>query len=127
MSGPSVSDLVNAKSPEADARLREALDASYARFTAIVKRAEGGEAYDQMIGEGNDDGNAVVEAAHQIIRLLELEDQATGSTVGPNVITGGRTSNTVPDLAEIRAQAVEGEPEQETGAGGKENPPQGRE
>jgi glutamate carboxypeptidase len=46
--------------------------------------------------------NAVVEAAHQIIRLLELEDQATGSTVGPNVILGGSRSNTVPDLAEIR-------------------------
>jgi glutamate carboxypeptidase len=46
--------------------------------------------------------NAVVEAAHQIVRLLELEDLATGSTVGPNVIAGGRTSNTVPDLAEIR-------------------------
>jgi glutamate carboxypeptidase len=46
--------------------------------------------------------NAVVEAAHQIIRLLELQDQATGSTVGPNVIAGGRTSNTVPDMAEIR-------------------------
>lgn len=46
--------------------------------------------------------NAVVEAAHQIIRLLELEDQATGSTVGPNVVSGGRRSNTVPDLAEIR-------------------------
>jgi glutamate carboxypeptidase len=46
--------------------------------------------------------NAVVEAAHQIMRLLELEDQATGSTVGPNVISGGLRSNTVPDLAEIR-------------------------
>ena len=63
VSGPSVSDLVKAKSPQADARLREALDASYTKFAAIVKRAEGGEAYDQMIGEGNDDGNAVVEAA----------------------------------------------------------------
>jgi glutamate carboxypeptidase len=46
--------------------------------------------------------NAVVEAAHQIIRLLELEDQATGSTVGPNVVSGGLMANTVPDLAEIR-------------------------
>ena len=29
----------------------------------IAKRAEGGEAYDQMIGEGNAEGNAVVQAA----------------------------------------------------------------
>ena len=46
--------------------------------------------------------NAVVEAAHQILRMLELEDAAAGTTVGPNVMTGGQTSNTVPDLAEIR-------------------------
>jgi glutamate carboxypeptidase len=46
--------------------------------------------------------NAVVEAAHQISRLLELEDTAAGTTVGPNVISGGNRSNTVPDLAEIR-------------------------
>ncbi len=46
--------------------------------------------------------NAVVEASHQILRMLELEDRAAGTTVGPNVVTGGQTSNTVPDLAEIR-------------------------
>ena len=46
--------------------------------------------------------NAVVEASHQILRLLELEDAAVGTTVGPNVMTGGQTPNTVPDLAEIR-------------------------
>ena len=46
--------------------------------------------------------NAVVEASHQVLRLLELEDPAAGTTVGPNVISGGQTVNTVPDLAEIR-------------------------
>jgi glutamate carboxypeptidase len=46
--------------------------------------------------------NAVVEASHQVLRLLELEDAAAGTTVGPNVITGGQTTNTVPNLAEIR-------------------------
>jgi glutamate carboxypeptidase len=46
--------------------------------------------------------NAVVEASHQVLRLLELEDAAAGTTVGPNVISGGQTANTVPDLAEIR-------------------------
>ena len=63
VAGPSVSDLVKAKSPEADTRLRQALDNSISSFEAIVKRAEAGEAYDQMIGEGNDVGNAVIEAA----------------------------------------------------------------
>ncbi len=46
--------------------------------------------------------NAVVEAAHQILRVLELEDLSKGTTVGPNVIQGGRVSNMVPDRAEIR-------------------------
>jgi glutamate carboxypeptidase len=46
--------------------------------------------------------NAVVEASHQVLRLLELEDAAAGTIVGPNVISGGHTANTVPDLAEIR-------------------------
>ena len=46
--------------------------------------------------------NAVIEASHQILRILELEDAAAGTTIGPNVISGGQRSNTVPDLAEIR-------------------------
>ncbi len=32
-----------------------------AKMTALRDRAKGGEAYDQMIGEGNDAGNAVVQ------------------------------------------------------------------
>ena len=37
------------------------------RVGAIVTRAEGGEAYDQMIGEGNDAGNALVDQAIQTL------------------------------------------------------------
>lgn len=61
--GPSVSDLVKAKAPETDERLRAAIEKSLGKMEAIVKRAETVEAYDQMIGEGNDEGNAVVEEA----------------------------------------------------------------
>jgi len=46
--------------------------------------------------------NAVVEASHQVLRLLELADAAAGTSVGPNVISGGQAANTVPELAEIR-------------------------
>lgn len=45
--------------------------------------------------------NAIVEAAHQILAMLELEDLARGTTVGPNVITAGTVSNTVASAAEI--------------------------
>ena len=61
--GPSLSDLVAAAAPDADNALRGQLDATIAAMDAIVKSAEGGEAYDQMIAEGNDAGNARVQAA----------------------------------------------------------------
>jgi putative iron-regulated protein len=63
VSGPSASDLVRAKSPEADKATRAALDATIDRMGVIVKHAENGEAYDQLIGEDNAEGNAIVEAA----------------------------------------------------------------
>ena len=63
VSGPSVSDLVSAASADADAALRARLDATMAAMGEIVAAAEGGEAYDQQIGEGNAAGNARVQAA----------------------------------------------------------------
>jgi len=63
VSGPSVSDLVRAKSPEIDERVRKALTETIARMAALKQRAETIEAYDQMIGEGNTEGNAVIDAA----------------------------------------------------------------
>ncbi len=61
--GASVSDLVKAKAPDVDAEMRAKLDATLNAMAAIVLRAETTESYDQMIGEGNDEGNAVVQAA----------------------------------------------------------------
>lgn len=45
--------------------------------------------------------NAVVEAAHQVLRMLELEDLAAGTTVGPNILSGGSASNIVAAGARI--------------------------
>ena len=75
VSGPSASDLVRAKSPEADQRTRASIDETLKRMQAIVDRANGGEAYDQMIGEGNEAGNALVDQAIQalIAQSKELE------------------------------------------------------
>jgi putative iron-regulated protein len=61
VSGPSVSDLVKAKSPEVDAELRAKLDATMDAMNALYLRALTVESYDQMIGEGNEAGNAVVQ------------------------------------------------------------------
>jgi putative iron-regulated protein len=63
VSGPSPSDMVRAKSAETDARTRAAIEETMKRMQAIVQRAAAGEAYDQMIGEGNAEGNALVDAA----------------------------------------------------------------
>ena len=43
--------------------MRARLDTSNARFQALVDAAERGESYDQLIGAGNKDGNAIVRAA----------------------------------------------------------------
>ena len=61
--GPSLSDLVAAADPAVDKELAGKLDATVAAMETLAKRAEGGEAYDQMIGEGNEEGNAVVQAS----------------------------------------------------------------
>lgn len=63
VSGASVSDLVQARDAAADKELRAKLDATMKAMAAMVKRAETVEAYDQMIGEANDEGNATVQAA----------------------------------------------------------------
>jgi putative iron-regulated protein len=63
ISGPSPSDLVHASSPDLDKNVRAAIDKTMTRMGEIVKRAEGGEAYDQMIGEDNAEGNKAINAA----------------------------------------------------------------
>jgi putative iron-regulated protein len=61
VTGPSVSDLVKAKAPEVDAEVRAKLDATMDAMNAMYLRALTTESYDQMIGEGNAEGNAVVQ------------------------------------------------------------------
>jgi putative iron-regulated protein len=63
VSGPSISDLVKAKSLEVDAEVRAKLDATMKAMNVLYLRALTTESYDQMIGEGNDEGNAVVQNA----------------------------------------------------------------
>jgi putative iron-regulated protein len=59
--GPSVSDLIKAKAPEVDAETRAKLEATMDAVTALYRRGIMVENYDQMIGEGNADGNAAVQ------------------------------------------------------------------
>jgi putative iron-regulated protein len=61
--GPSVSAMVKEADAAIDAELLGKLNVTVEKMEAIKARAEGGEAYDQQIGEGNADGNAAVQAA----------------------------------------------------------------
>ena len=69
MSGPSISELVAVKDKILDEELLGKLANTYAAMRAIRIRAEGGEAYDQMIAEGNYTGNSVIQTA--IDRLID--------------------------------------------------------
>ncbi len=71
VSGPSLSELVAKLSPELDKEMKAALEATQAAMTAMKTRAETVEAYDQMIGADNAEGNQVVQA---------VVDSLTGQT-----------------------------------------------
>ena len=79
VSGPSLSDLVKAKDAGADHNLLRHLDATLAKMQVLVDTAEGGEAYDQMIAEGNAAGNAKVKAA---VDALVAQTRAIEKAVG---------------------------------------------
>lgn len=63
VTGPSFSDLVRQEAPALDAEMRANLRETRARMQALVDADKSGEAYDQMIAEGNAKGNQRVEAA----------------------------------------------------------------
>jgi putative iron-regulated protein len=103
ISGPSVSDLVRAKSPDIDARVRAALDFTVGKMDALVARAETVEAYDQMIGPNNAEGNAVVQAgidaliaqtkelerAITVLNLKDIKFEGSDSLDQPDKVDGG--------------------------------------
>lgn len=61
--GTALTQLVRTTAPDLDAEMRGKLKATLDAVAAIKQRAESREAYDQMIGEGNTEGNALVQAA----------------------------------------------------------------
>lgn len=63
MNGPSLADLVAKKDANADKELLKHLDISIAKMQVLVDTALNGEAYDQMLAEGNTSGNAIIKAA----------------------------------------------------------------
>lgn len=97
VSGPSLSALVAKTDAAVDKRLREALDRTMAAMGVMKRRAEGGEAYDQMIGQGNDAGNAVVQAAIDslVAQTREIERAVVALGLGGIEIEGSDSLDNV--------------------------------
>ncbi|MDX1656592.1 MAG: imelysin family protein [Candidatus Competibacteraceae bacterium] len=84
LAGPSLSDLVAQRDAGVNQRMFDKLQTTEAAMQQLVQRAEAGEAYDQMIGPVNPQGNAVVQKAidtlteqtraiEQVVSVLALE------------------------------------------------------
>lgn len=100
ISGPSISELIAARDPSVDAELKARLQVTVDAIQAMAKRAETVEAYDQMIGEGNAEGNAVVQTAidglidqtrsiERAVALLQLDGiqfEGSDSLDNPNAV-----------------------------------------
>jgi putative iron-regulated protein len=69
MKGPSLHELVASKDKAVDKEMMGKFEATEKASDTMVKRGETVEKYDQMIGEGNTKGNAVVQ--HVIDGLLD--------------------------------------------------------
>jgi putative iron-regulated protein len=82
VSGPSLSDLAAAKAPEVDKEMRAALETTLAAMRRLVDRAETTEAYDQMIGPDNPEGNAVVQAAIDALTAQTRSIERVVATLG---------------------------------------------
>lgn len=69
--GASLSDLVRASAPQMDVKARSAFETTTMRFQIMVDRAEQTEQtmkFDQMIAEGNDDGQQIIrDAIHALV------------------------------------------------------------
>jgi len=82
VAGPALAHLVAHTAPEVNDRMLAELQASEAAMYALKRRAETVEAYDQMIGPDNPEGNAVVQAAIDVLTAQTRTIERIVSTLG---------------------------------------------
>ncbi|WPZ36060.1 imelysin family protein [Thalassobaculum sp. OXR-137] len=80
--GASVSDLVAATDADLDKAITGALNDTMAKMGKMADAAEAGEAYDQQIGEGNEAGNARVDAAITALLVQTREIERAVAALG---------------------------------------------
>lgn len=78
ISGPSVSDLVAAKDGDVDKDLKKRMEQMMASMQVLVDSAEKDKvAYDQLIGEGNDEGNKkIMDVVNQLLNTTKGIEKA---------------------------------------------------
>ena len=80
LEGPSLSSLVASADESLDQKMRSDLGNTLTKMQVIVDSANNGEAYDQLIGEGNAEGNAKVQAAiDALVQQTKSIEQVVGA------------------------------------------------
>jgi putative iron-regulated protein len=94
IAGPSLSQLIAAKSADADAKVKAAMAATTKAMQAIKDTADSGKmAYDQMIGADNAEGNALVSTA--VDRLVDQKKALEGAVAALGVSVELKGSNSL--------------------------------
>lgn len=98
LAGPSVSELVARQDAGLHDELTADLQSTITAMEKLVARAENVEAYDQMIASGNEEGNAVVQAAiDALIKQAKSIERAIASLELGSVDLEGSSSLDDPD------------------------------
>lgn len=92
VSGASISDLVKAADPAVDTQLRSELDASVAALGRLKETAEAGMAYDQMLGMGNEEGAALINASVEALVTQTRSIQRAVAALGAEIEVEGSDS-----------------------------------
>ncbi|MEQ1577151.1 MAG: imelysin family protein, partial [Hyphomicrobium sp.] len=93
VSGPGAGELVKVKSATTDQRIRSALEITMSKMKAIADRANSIESYDVMIGEGNADGNALVQTAIDTLIVQAREFERGAAALGLKGVEFKATDN----------------------------------
>ncbi len=95
--GPSISEVIAAKDAALDTEIKGLLADTIGKFDVLKVRGDSVEKYDQMIAEGNSEGNAVVQAAIDGLIAQTRGIERAVSLLGLDVSVEGSDSLDNPD------------------------------
>ncbi|MFC7051564.1 imelysin family protein [Hansschlegelia quercus] len=95
--GPSVKAYAEAKAPDEAKKLDALFDDTLAKAQAMKDKGDGGMAYDQMIGEGNSEGNKLVQDVIDALVAQTHGVEAVVAKLGVKITVEGSDSLDNPD------------------------------